>query len=83
MTKTKGNNFCDSLGKMNLRYAVLTKEGRIQILVNPRPRQLRRRGKRGWHLVQAIDGEPNARDLLDSVLQTILQELEATGVDEN
>jgi hypothetical protein len=61
MVKVKNNNFCDSLGKMSLRYAVLSKENRIQILVNPTPRQLRKRGKRQWQLVQAIDGEADAR----------------------
>jgi DNA primase len=76
MVKVKNNNFCDSLGKMSLRYAVLSKENRIQILVNPTPRQLRKRGKRQWQLVQAIDGEADARQMLQSALQAALQDLD-------
>jgi hypothetical protein len=76
MVKLKRNNFVDSLGKMSLRYAVLSKENRIQVLVNPTPRQLRKRGKRQWQLVQAIDGEPNARQILIDALQTALHDID-------
>ncbi len=76
MVKVKGNNFCDSLGKRSLRYAVLMKENRIQILVNPSTRQLRKRGKRQWHLVQAIDGDVDARQTLNDALQAALHDLD-------
>jgi hypothetical protein len=76
MVKVKGNNFCDSLGKRTLRYAVLSKENRIQVLVNPTPRQLRKRGKRQWHLVQAIDAEGDASQTLQSVLEAVLHDME-------
>ena len=77
MVKVKSDNFCDSLGKMSLRYAVLTKKGRIQVLVRPTPKQLRKRGKKQWHLVQAIDGEPDARRTLQELLMSVVQDMEA------
>ncbi len=76
MVKVKGNNFCDSLGKRSLRYAVLTKENRVQILLNPTPKQLRKRGKRQWHLVQAIENEVDARQTLNDAVHAALVDLE-------
>jgi hypothetical protein len=80
MVKVKGDNFCDSLGRTRLRYAVLSKDNRIQLLVNPTPKQLRQRGKRQWCLVQAIDGEPNAREILQQAIQSALQPLDSVEV---
>jgi hypothetical protein len=77
MVKVKGENFCDSLGKMSLRYVVLTKEDRVQILVNPTQKQLRKRGKRQWRLVQAIDGEPDARKTLQEIVMAVVHDMEA------
>ncbi len=81
MVKVKSQSYCDSLGMTRLRYAVLSKENRIQLLVNPTAKQLRQRGKRQWCLVRAIDGEPNAQELLQLAVQGALQSLESEPVE--
>jgi hypothetical protein len=69
------NNFTDALA-MDVRYAVLTKTGRIQILVKPRPKQLRKRGKRGWHLFSTVENTPEAGQLLTEAITRALAEAE-------
>src|SRR5207244_4391930 len=49
MNNDSKTNFTDALA-MNVRYAILTKKGRLEILVKPNAKQLRKRGKKGWHL---------------------------------
>jgi hypothetical protein len=69
------NNFTDVLG-MDVRYAVLTKKRRVQILVKPSPRQLRKRGKKGWHLFSTVDSTPDAAQLLNEALAQAFAEAE-------
>ena len=76
------NNFTDVLA-MEVRYAVLTKKGRIQILVKPKARQLRKRGKRGWHLFSIVDSNPESGQLLNEALARALAEAERIGEPED
>lgn len=75
--KTKGkkkHNYVDALETEHL-YAVLTKPGRIQILVQPTAKQLRKRGKKGWRLFSTVDnGLPDAGSILTEAIQRALQE---------
>ena len=80
MENVKGDNYCDSLGMMHLRYAVLSKENRIQLLVNPTRKQLRERGKRQWRLVQAIDGDRNAAEFLQQAIESALRSVESADI---
>jgi hypothetical protein len=64
--------FVDALAK-EVRYAILTKEGRVQILVHPTSKQLRKRGKRGWHLYNAVEGETTVSAVLEIVRQAIAE----------
>jgi hypothetical protein len=76
MYKDGKDNFADALA-MNIRYALLTKSGRIQVLVKPTPKQLRKRGKRGWHLFRTIESQEDAPRLLEESLQQALAEVES------
>jgi hypothetical protein len=80
--KTKGknkNNYVDALENDHL-YAVLTKQGRLQILVQPTVKQLRKRGTRGWRLFSTVDsGLPVAGPSLTETVQRAIQEMESTG----
>ena len=74
--KNHRNNFVDALA-MEMAYALLTKGSRIQILIQPSPKQLRKRGQRGWHLHSTLENQPNARQELYDVLQSVLLDLES------
>jgi hypothetical protein len=80
--KTKGkdkHNYVDALENEHV-YAVLSKQGRIQILVQPTVKQLRKRGKRGWRLFSTVDnGLPDAGSILTETIQRAIQELDSTG----
>jgi hypothetical protein len=73
-TKAKNkNSYVDALENDHL-YAVLTKQGRIQILIQPTAKQLRKRGKRGWHLFSTVDnGLPDAGSILTETVQRAIQ----------
>jgi hypothetical protein len=74
----KGNNFADALQRED-QYVVLTKNGRIQILVRPTAEALRKRGKRDWQLFGTVASNPDADQvLLDTIKQALL---EAEGAD--
>jgi hypothetical protein len=79
--KTKGknkHNYVDALENEHL-YAVLTKQGRIQILVQSTVKHLRKRGKRGWRLLSTVDnGLPDADFILTETIQRAVQELDST-----
>lgn len=68
-------NFVDVLA-MEIHYAVLTKGGRIQVLVKPSPKELRKRGRRGWHLFGTVDSDVDAHQLLVEKVQQALTEME-------
>jgi hypothetical protein len=71
-------NFVDAL-KTQHKYAVVTKSRRIQVLIQPTVKQLRRRGKRGWQLYGTVASNPDAgRTLLDTIQRAVL-EMESTG----
>jgi hypothetical protein len=74
--KARGdNNFVDALERDH-RYAVLTKKGRIQILVQPTSKQLRKRGKRGWELHGIVDdGQEPDRMLMEMIQEAIRAEM--------
>jgi hypothetical protein len=71
-------NFVDALEREN-RYAVLTKPRRIQILVQPTAKQLRRRGKRGWHLYGTVGSSADAGQTLIGMIQRAVLEMGSTG----
>src|SRR5260370_8237657 len=61
-TNGKSKNFVDALAT-DLQFAVLTKRGRVQILVKPSAKELRKRGKRGWQLFVTLDDQTAAPPL--------------------
>ena len=79
-TKTKNHaNYVDALGNEHL-YAVLTKRGRIQIMVQPSAECLRKRGKTGWRLFSTVDnGFSDAGPILMATIQDAIQGLESPG----
>jgi hypothetical protein len=78
-TKTRNKtNYVDALDN-EPRYAVLTKPGRIQILVQPTAKQLRKRGSRGWHLFGTVGGPADAPQVLHQTLERALSEAEGTA----
>jgi hypothetical protein len=82
MNKEGNNNFADVLA-MTVRYAVLTKDSRIEVLVKPTPKQLRKRGKKGWHLFRTIDSDSDAAHLLEESFRSAVAEIEGNGVHTN
>jgi hypothetical protein len=72
----RDNNWADILDQA-LEYLVIRKANRLQVLVRPTPKQVRRRGKRAWSVVASITAanaaEPNASqdELREAVLQTL------------
>lgn len=76
MKNADKKNFADVLA-MDIRYALLTKKGRIQILVRPTAKEMRKRGKRGWHLFAAVDSQADAEHLLMEAFQNALAQMEA------
>ena len=69
------DNFVDALEREH-RYAVLVKEGRVQILVRPSAKQLRKRGKRGWQLFRTVEDGPDAGPILNQTVQEAVGSLE-------
>jgi len=65
------SNFVDALATA-MRYAVLTKNNRIQILIRPKPKQLRKRGQRGWELFGTIDSDVDAEKMLEQIVKRAL-----------
>jgi hypothetical protein len=80
MTKRakNGDNFVDALDS-NHRYVVLTKTGRIQILIRPTAKQMRQRGKRGWQLYRTLASSADAGQSLLATIQDAIWEAESTG----
>jgi len=74
-TTRQTHNFADVLAT-ELQFAVLTKPGRIQILVQPIAKQLRKRGKRGWRLFGSVDHSLNSVQALDEILKEAILEVE-------
>ena len=72
------NHFADALGRA-LHYAVLTKSGRIQVLVKPTHKELRKRGKRGWQLFATVEGDDKAMPTLVEMVQRAVTGMEATS----
>jgi hypothetical protein len=82
-TTRKTNNFADALAT-DMQFAVLTKTGRIQILVQPTAKQLRKRGKRGWRLFGTVTDRTNAGPILDDIVRQAISEAEtAVGATDN
>jgi hypothetical protein len=71
----RSNNFTDALAT-EMAFAVLTKTGRIQVLIKPTAKQLRKRGKRGWQLFGVVDDQSDARKILDDTLRRAILEVE-------
>jgi hypothetical protein len=79
MTKKNKVNYVDAL-ETAPRFAVLTKPGRIEILVQPTAKGLRTRGKRGWRLFRTVDNRlSDAGHVLTEAIQQALQEMESTN----
>jgi hypothetical protein len=76
-TTRKSNNFADALAT-NQHFAVLTKSGRVQILVKPSAKELRKRGKRGWQLFGTVDDQTDAAMVLDEIVKKAISEVEMT-----
>ena len=79
-TNAKNNtNYVDAL-ETEHRYAVVTKRGRVQLLLQPTIKQLRKRGQRGWRLFSTVDnGFPDADPILTLTIQGAIQEMERGG----
>jgi hypothetical protein len=77
MKKTirKTKNFADALAT-EMQFAVLTKTGRVQILVKPTAKELRKRGKRGWQLFGTVDYQTDAAVVLDELIKKAISEAE-------
>jgi hypothetical protein len=71
--------FVDALAK-DVRYAVLTKAGRVQVLARPSAKQLRKRGKRGWHLYHAVEGENIGIGSVMDIVRQAIAEVESPAV---
>lgn len=72
-------NWTDLLSQ-ELDYVVLRKNNRLQILYRPAEKQLRRRGKRNWTLVAAVQSGQNGNgeasvphELREAILQSLLE----------
>jgi hypothetical protein len=78
-TKAKNHtNYVDAL-ENEQRYAVLTKRDRIQILIQPTAKQLRKRGKRGWRLFSTVNNDfADVSPTLMGPIQRAIQEIEST-----
>ncbi len=59
-----------------VRYAVLTKQRRILVLLNPSDKELRRRRKRCWELVSALEPQPHARQALEKALTQVIHDID-------
>jgi hypothetical protein len=79
-TNSKSKNFADVLAT-KLQFAILTKTGRVQILVKPSAKELRKRGKRGWRLFGTIDDQNETAAVLDEIVQQAISDVEMTAVD--
>jgi len=73
--KTQDENDSDTLTK-TVRYAVLKKQSRILVLLNPSDKDLRRRRKRCWELVTALEPQPHARQALDKALTQAIHDID-------
>ncbi len=73
--KTPVENVSDTHTK-TVRYAVLKKERRILVLLNPSDKELRRRRKRCWELVTALDPQPHARQALEKPLAQAVHDID-------
>jgi len=71
----ESNNFADALAT-DMQFAVLTKTGRVQILVGPSAKQLRKRGKRGWRLFGTVTEQADARRSLHEMMKKAISEVE-------
>lgn len=58
-----------------VRYAVLNKQRRILVL-NPSDKELRRRRKRCWKLVTALEPQPHARQALEKALTLAIHDID-------
>jgi hypothetical protein len=79
MNVNGNNDLADVVAIMKMRYAVLTKKSRIEVLVKPTAKQLRKRGKRGWQLFCTIDCRTDAARLLEESCRSLWQRSKATG----
>ena len=79
-TNGKSKNFVDALAT-DLQFAVLTKRGRVQILVKPSAKELRKRGKRGWQLFGTVDDQTAAAAVLDEIVNKAISEVEMAAGD--
>lgn len=81
-TTWKGKNFADALAT-DQQFAVLIKTGRVQILVRPSAKELRKRGKRGWQLFGTVDDPTDAAVILDEIVQKAIAEVDPVGRESN
>lgn len=78
-TSQSKTHFADALGR-TLEFAVLTKKSRIQVLVKPSDKRLRKCGKRQWQLFGTVEGDHNARSTFLKMIQSAVQKI---GDDKN
>ena len=79
-TISKIKNFADALAT-DLQFAVLTKPGRVQILVKPSAKELRRRGKRGWRLFGTVEDRTEAAVIVDELIKKAIAEVDPAAAD--
>jgi hypothetical protein len=73
-----GKNFVDALAG-EYAFVVLTKRGRVQILVQPTRKQLRKRGKRGWQLFDTVAQDADASTALLKRISAALESVQTDG----
>jgi len=79
-TNGKSKNFVDALAT-DMQFAVLIKTGRVQILVKPSAKELRKRGRRGWKLFGTVDDQTRAAAALDEIIKKAILEVETAARD--
>lgn len=73
---SKGLNWTDVLAR-EPAFVVLTRQNRLQIIVRPSRKQLRRRGQRGWDVAAAIDDDGGGGPVPPELREAVVQALEA------
>jgi hypothetical protein len=73
---TKGLSWTDVLAR-EPAFVVLVRQNRLQVIVRPGQKQLRRRGQRGWAVAAAIDAAAGGGPVPPELREAVVQALEA------
>lgn len=72
--KTK-KSWCDALGEKNINFAVITKNNRVQIIIEPTEKQCRRRGKKNWEPFAMVNSDGNPYEIMLQHVQEAIQKI--------